>query len=484
MGAMRILKLLGTGLFVFFLLAILYKNSQQVPYLHDWDERFHALVAKNLVDDPSIPRLYKDAAAIHYNYEEWYRTLVWLHKPPLFSYQAALVMKLFGTNLFGYRLNGFITIALLIFTSFKLLRLYHLQFWPALIISSGTFFGLAFLKLSNGVMGMGQNDLSFILWISVGVLFAEKARVQGEAQRPKNIFLMALFCAFAVLTKFLVGYLPFLLLGLNAILYKWKLKDWLLIFFAALLPAAAIGSWYAYTYQIAPELTLKELEYNTRHFSESLESHSQDWLFHFEWFSRSFLVPILFILSLLVLSFWKKERRSQVLKALSLAFWAPLLASLFVLLFFTIAKTKLPAFSLVSAPLLIVMSGLLYGNREVSIYFKKWLLIVPLIGLAWGSIYVFQADYTDPKRNCQREFYRELGESLPHNAVLFNVEPFTFPEAMFYSGLICYEKVPSENWPEEAKAQGYIPYLLLRGGESTALKEQFAGRQIEYTCGE
>jgi len=30
------------------------------PYLHEWDERYHALVAKNMIDDPFKPTLYKN----------------------------------------------------------------------------------------------------------------------------------------------------------------------------------------------------------------------------------------------------------------------------------------------------------------------------------------------------------------------------------------------------------------------------------------
>jgi len=480
MDSKRTFNLIGQGLLILFLGAILFKNSQQPQYLNEWDERFHALVAKNLLVDPSLPRLYKDSA-VKYNYDPWYRTVIWLHKPPLFSYQAALVMKVFGDDLWGYRLNGLFTLALLIFTFYKVLRLNKLEPWPALLTASGTLFSLAFLKLSNGVLGMGQNDLSFILWISAGVYFAEKARLVGQKERLKNILFLALFSALAVLTKFLVGYLPFLILGLNAIIYRWHFKYWLAIALGALVPALAIGSWYAYTYQLAPELTLSELAYNARHFSESLESHSQDLFFHLEWFSISFVVPIILGLLLLTLSLWKGTKAKSA-SFMPKAFWAPLLATLFVLTFFTIAKTKLPAFSLVSAPLLMVMVGVLYRHLALSIGLKAIMWAVPAIGILWGSVYVLRADYTNPKKECQQAFYSHLGETLPPNAVLFNVESFNYPEAMFYSGLICYENLPYQNWLEEASAKGYLPYLLLRGGESAEIRTLFQGRLLEYPC--
>src|SRR6476661_2530795 len=48
-------------------------------FLHEWDERYHALVAKNLLDNWLEPRLYREAL-LPYNYREWSANFVWLHK--------------------------------------------------------------------------------------------------------------------------------------------------------------------------------------------------------------------------------------------------------------------------------------------------------------------------------------------------------------------------------------------------------------------
>ncbi|HXO30218.1 MAG TPA: hypothetical protein VOA80_22920, partial [Thermoanaerobaculia bacterium] len=51
-------------------------------FLHTWDERYHALVAKHLVEHPLVPTLY-DHPVLPYDYRDWRSNHVWLHKPPL-----------------------------------------------------------------------------------------------------------------------------------------------------------------------------------------------------------------------------------------------------------------------------------------------------------------------------------------------------------------------------------------------------------------
>jgi len=73
------------------------------PFLHGWDEQFHALVAKNLMNDPFKPLLLKDPL-LPYSYKNWTENHIWLHKQPLFLWQIALSFKLFGPTEFALRL--------------------------------------------------------------------------------------------------------------------------------------------------------------------------------------------------------------------------------------------------------------------------------------------------------------------------------------------------------------------------------------------
>ena len=67
------------------------------PFLNIWDERFHALVAKNLRGAWYKPTLFLtqpfDVGPV-----DWANSHIWLHKQPLFLWQMALCIGLFGVN--------------------------------------------------------------------------------------------------------------------------------------------------------------------------------------------------------------------------------------------------------------------------------------------------------------------------------------------------------------------------------------------------
>ena len=71
--------------------------------LHLWDEQFHALVAKNLMADPLTPTLYR-RPAIDYDFADWTKNHIWLHKPPLALWAMAASMRAFGVDAVAMRL--------------------------------------------------------------------------------------------------------------------------------------------------------------------------------------------------------------------------------------------------------------------------------------------------------------------------------------------------------------------------------------------
>lgn len=66
-------------------------------FLHPWDKRYHALVAKNLIQHPLTPALYSNPV-LPYNYKNWAANHIWLHKQPLPLWIMAASMWLFGVN--------------------------------------------------------------------------------------------------------------------------------------------------------------------------------------------------------------------------------------------------------------------------------------------------------------------------------------------------------------------------------------------------
>ncbi len=81
--------------------------------LHDWDERYHALVAKNMKEHPLKPMLYKNPV-LPYDYKDWSGNHIWLHKQPLSLWLISASIAMFGTNVMAVRLVSIILSSLLI----------------------------------------------------------------------------------------------------------------------------------------------------------------------------------------------------------------------------------------------------------------------------------------------------------------------------------------------------------------------------------
>ncbi len=70
--------------------------------LHEWDESYHALVAKNLARHPGTPTLVDDPV-LPFDPAAWTRNHVWLHKQPLALWTMAASVAAFGANAFAVR---------------------------------------------------------------------------------------------------------------------------------------------------------------------------------------------------------------------------------------------------------------------------------------------------------------------------------------------------------------------------------------------
>src|SRR5512135_2274407 len=64
-------------------------------YLSQWDEAYHALVAKNFLSHPLVPTL-REEPLFPVDVTDWSDNHVWLHKPPLAPWLMALGLAVFG----------------------------------------------------------------------------------------------------------------------------------------------------------------------------------------------------------------------------------------------------------------------------------------------------------------------------------------------------------------------------------------------------
>lgn len=146
------------GIFVRVLVAL------EDPFLHDWDERYHALVARNMVTNPLKPMLYKTMFG-DYDFTAWCCNHIWLHKQPLFLWQIAMSLKLFGTSTFTLRLPSIIMGSLMILLVYRITHIVNNNKSTAFIVSLLMCFSYYQFNLISGRKGMDHNDIAFTFYV-------------------------------------------------------------------------------------------------------------------------------------------------------------------------------------------------------------------------------------------------------------------------------------------------------------------------------
>ena len=183
------------------------------PFLWLWDERFHALVAKNLMKHPLLPTLYDDIL-VGMKYDRWDRYHFWVHKQPLFLWQIALSFKLFGVNEFTLRIPSAILSSLLVIIAYrtaKLLTNSNIAYYTAFLFATS----FCTIEFISGKQQLDHNDLSFMFYISASIW----AWVEYIYSKNKYwLILIGVFSGFAFLCKWVLGllvYLPWLIYNLQ-----------------------------------------------------------------------------------------------------------------------------------------------------------------------------------------------------------------------------------------------------------------------------
>jgi len=248
------------------------------PFLILWDEQFHALVAKNLIENPFKPILYK-TPVLPYDYKNWTENSVWLHKQPLFLWQMALSLKIFGINALAVRLPSVFLHGLLSLLTFRLGELIITKktgFIAALLFSVAYFP----LEMVAGRYSTDHNDVAFLFYVTLSLwAWVEYYR----SKKPYWLIIIGLTSGMAILVKWLVGLLVFGAWGIQLLFTEYdhsflnKLKPFLISLMVTIL---VFVPWQLYTYLSFPIESLYELKLNSDHFFTAIEKHSGSAWFH------------------------------------------------------------------------------------------------------------------------------------------------------------------------------------------------------------
>lgn len=428
-----------TTLFLFVLSFILrlYMATRDA-FLHDWDERFHALVARNMMDHPLTPMLRK-VTLMPYNKFDWCCNSVWLHKQPLFMWQMALSMKIFGVSEFAIRYPSVLMGALMTVMIYKLAKLVLKNEYTALAAALMMCFCNYQLELISGFNGTDHNDVAFGFYVLGSIYFYAR---YTEDKRLLFALLTGLCAGLAVMNKWLTGMIIFMAWGVNILL---RIKDKGVrneiahLALAIAICVVVFLPWQLYILHTFPEVARYEYAYNTRHITEVIEDHKGSVFFYLAKFplyygiAGSLLIPV---------GLWQlfATARKDSFKKTALINTTVLIFTVLMLFFSVVVKTKWVPYAFAVAPigLIFAAAGLSFVTEKLKL--NKGLSIAVLVPTLifilrpWDIAKAHSAnDSSRLARIHNAQVYKDVKQTLPNNiSLVLNTKNFDDLDLMFY----------------------------------------------------
>ncbi|HEU4471950.1 MAG TPA: glycosyltransferase family 39 protein [Flavisolibacter sp.] len=440
------------------------------PFLHELDERYHALVARNMMEDPFRPVL-QLRPVLPYDYRSWCCNYTWLHKQPLFLWNMSLSIWLFGANEIALRLPSALMGTAMVYFVFSMAKMVFAE--ARISVFAAVLFALCWyqLELTTGLLTADHNDVAFGFYVTASLWALccyHKRKSYGWA------LAIGLLAGCAILCKWLTGgivYGAWVLLLVAGRAGERHRKGWWHLLTALLLTTAVFLPWQLYIHYRFPLESSWEQNYNTRHVTEVLEGlPARSQLYYIGQLGRHYswvLVP--FLVAGLADSFQQKGDRQ-----LKLALGAVFLVC--YLFFSLVPKTKMPSFTFLVAPVGFIAIGrgmaMLYDlamrwwkGRPLSVY----LLLLPMGLFSLSPLQLARERAVEhPGRKARLHntaVYKSLSDSLAKpDVIVINCKSFENVDLMFYKGINAYHWYPSEKELEEVIGKGYKVYAFQSHG--------------------
>ncbi len=409
-------------------------NLSKDPVLHNWDERFHALVAKNLISNPLKPTLYK-SPILPYDYKKWYSNNIWLHKQPLPLWFIMFSYKCFGITEFSTRIPS------LIFSTCAIVITYliGMLFFNKKVGLLSAFFmainGLV-VELASGRIATDHYDSLFIVFVEIAVLFSF---LNASRQQLIYAILSGAFIGFAILTKWLPALIVIPIHVLLLLHYKSSLKNIAFQIVSSLLVVLAIIlPWQLFILNHYPIEANWEYKYNLLHFTTVLDEQGGGRFYYIEKLRINYSEIIYIPLGFFIYKIFKNKFKDY--KLLSLLIWV-----FIPVIFFSLAKTKMqgyiaficPALFIITSEFFFFLTSKIKSLKNTFNLFFCWLLLFAIILLPIR--YCYERTHFGFKTNSETEnikFYKKLDEKLDSRCVVINVKnPI---ELMFYTNCTAY----------------------------------------------
>lgn len=430
------------------------------PFLQDWDERFHALVAKNLIHHPLTPMLRLDPI-MAFKIEDWCCNHIWVHKQPLFLWQMALSMKLFGVNEVAMRLPSVIMGTISIYFVYDLanrwIKNIDISFVGALLFAVSNYQ----LELTSGRFPLEQNDVAFAFYVTASI-WAFVRYLQSGRTFKWAIFI-GIFVGCAVLNKWLTGILIYGGWGLYELLSikgKIHFKPWKLFVVSVFTSLLVFVPWQLYIMHYFPAESSVMYKHNSKHIFEALDGNGGTIWFHFAEMSNLYGIHLLLFILLGANAILSDK---QVDKKLS----GSLIAMVLVIysFFSFVVKTKMPAFTFPvnSIIWILIASGIITSFVRVSNEQKPYILILWIVLASTITLKPWEISdkrsHDNQPRNAKihnTQIFKKLDVTGKlKNSVILNCKSFEDVELMFYKDVNAYHWFPDESTLDSLMKKGH-----------------------------
>lgn len=418
-------------------------------YLHEWDERYHALVAKHLLSHPLKPILY-EKTPLPYNYTQWTANHIWLHKQPLSLWAIALSYKFWGINELALRLPSVLLTTIGIALTYSISRYFTDQkaaWFAAFLYCINGFL----IELATGRVGTDHVDTFFCFFIELSIFFSIL-----YAQKRKISFnvLAGISLGAAILSKWLPALivLPIwiLLATDNKLPHRTAFIQFILLCVIATL---TFLPWQLYIYHYFPAEAHFEAAYNYRHIFSPLEGHEGNIFYYIDRirinYGEYIYLPLLWLIY--------KTYKQPNLRYFMLWIWFGL-----PFLFFSFVQTKMPGYMAITAPALFITSAICF--HDLLQYRKdkwRWLInIILLVFIALPIRYTIERIKPFDKKDRAPQWIVQLKalNRIPmKNAVLLNYPAYI--EAMFYTNMTAYSVLPTKEAISGLQHKGYEVWI-------------------------
>ena len=432
------------------------------PFLHNWDERFHALVAKNMMKFPFKPMLHSNPI-FPYNFADWSTNHIWLHKQPLFLWQMAFSMKNFGVNEIAMRLPSVLMGTISIYFIYKIAEFWFKSETTAYLAALIFTFSNYQLGLTSGRYALDHNDVAFTFYVTASI-WALTRYIHSNFKIHWAI-IIGIFVGCAVLNKWLTGLLIYGGWGLNILIdknYRHDYKKYFHFALSVIIACIVFLPWQIYISNNFPLESAFELNANSKHITEAMQNQHGGYFYHIRFLPEAYgSVFLIFLFVGLAHIFAGKVAD----KKLSIAYLS--MVGFLFFFFSIIVKTKMPAFVYPASAIIIPIIALGITKSFEFLtekYPKKMAFGIPTIVLLLvyfdlnPSEIAKQSSETFMERNAilnNTRVYKSLNDTIVSKYIILNCKSFEDKDLMFYKNSTAYAWYPNKIVFDSLQHAGY-----------------------------